>query len=213
MTIFGFGSDRGPFRKPVDAFPDPAVDLPPDPSGEAQTAVLGGGCFWCVEAVYRNVDGVLDVVSGYAGGTAETANYRAVCSGTTDHAEVVRVRFDPARVSFGQILKLFFSVAHDPTQVDRQGADVGRQYRSAVFYADQRQKEVTEAYIRQIDAEGMFRQPIATTVEPLTGFYEAEGYHQDYAAQNPGQPYIAYNVSPKLEKLNRYYGDRVRKSG
>lgn len=213
MTIFGFGSDRGPFRKPVDAFPDPVVDLPPDPPGEAQTAVLGGGCFWCVEAVYRNVDGVLDVVSGYAGGTAETANYRAVCSGTTDHAEVVRVRFDPARVSFGQILKLFFSVAHDPTQVDRQGADVGRQYRSAVFYADQRQKEVTEAYIRQIDAEGMFRQPIATTVEPLTGFYEAEGYHQDYAAQNPGQPYIAYNVSPKLEKLNRYYGDRVRKSG
>lgn len=213
MTIFGFGSDRGPFRKPVDAFPDPAVDLPPDPSGEAQTAVLGGGCFWCVEAVYRNVDGVLDVVSGYAGGTAETANYRAICSGTTDHAEVVRVRFDPARVSFGQILKLFFSVAHDPTQVDRQGADVGRQYRSSVFYADQRQKDATEAYIRQIDADGMFRQPIATTVEPLTGFYEAEGYHQDYAAQNPRQPYIAYNVSPKLEKLNRYYGDRVRKSG
>ncbi|MGH7550080.1 MAG: peptide-methionine (S)-S-oxide reductase MsrA, partial [Gemmatimonadota bacterium] len=145
--------------------PDPDLDIE---SGNApQTAVLAGGCFWCVEAVYRELDGVLDVVSGYAGGTAETADYRTVCGGRTDHAEVVRVRFDPARISYGQLLKIFFSVAHDPTQLDRQGNDRGRQYRSAIFYADPEQRAVAQAYIRQLDEAGVFGSPIVTKLEPL----------------------------------------------
>src|SRR5437868_2910163 len=131
------------------AFPDPLVDIDPSSAGGEQSVVLAGGCFWCVEAVLKELDGVLEVVSGYAGGTADTADYETVCSGATDHAEAVRVRFDPARISYGQLLKVFFSVAHDPTQLDQQGNDRGRQYRSAIFYADAQQKEVAEAYIRQ----------------------------------------------------------------
>src|SRR5205823_5598234 len=136
----------GSLRVGPDQFPDPAVDVPPSAGGSEQTAVLAGGCFWCVEAVYRQLAGVRDVVSGYAGGTADTADYETVCSGTTNHAEAVLVRFDPGQLSFGQLLKVFFSVAHDPTQRNRQGPDTGRQYRSAIFYADDQQKQVAEAY-------------------------------------------------------------------
>ncbi|HSL22550.1 MAG TPA: peptide-methionine (S)-S-oxide reductase MsrA [Vicinamibacterales bacterium] len=193
-----------------DAFPDPLVDIPAasEPGGEA-TAVLAGGCFWCVEAVYLQLDGVRKVVSGYAGGTAETANYEAVCTGRTNHAEAVRIHYDPARITYGQLLKVFFWIAHDPTHLNRQGNDVGRQYRSAIFYADERQKEVAEGYIRQLDAARTFPAPVATTLEPLDAFYEAEAYHQNYAARNPAQPYVAFVAAPKVEKLRTYLGDRL----
>ena len=208
MELGGLFRRRGTSVKP-DAFPDADLDI--DTTGE-QTIVLAGGCFWCVEAVYKELDGVLDVTSGYAGDREEVATYERVCSGSTDHAEVVRIRFDPARVSFGQLLKIFFSVAHDPTQVDRQGADVGRQYRSAIFYANDDQRRVAEAYIQQLDGAGVFNAPIATRLEPIEAFYEAEAYHQDYAARNPAQPYIAYNAKPKLAKLREHFADRLKPS-
>jgi peptide-methionine (S)-S-oxide reductase len=196
----------GSLRVPPDQFPDPAIDLPA--SGE-QVAVLAGGCFWCVEAVYRQLAGVRDVVSGYAGGTADTADYETVCTGTTNHAEAVLIRFDPGQISYGQLLKVFFSVAHDPTQRNRQGPDVGRQYRSAIFYADEQQKRVAEAYIEQLDRAGVFTAPIVTELKPLEAFYQAEEYHQDYAAQHPAQPYIAYHAVPKVMKLRKYYANRL----
>jgi peptide-methionine (S)-S-oxide reductase len=190
-------------------FPDPEKDIETAVPGP-QTALFAGGCFWCVEAVFKELDGVLSVTSGYAGGTADTADYRTVCSGRTDHAEVVRVEFDPARISYGQLLKVFFSVAHDPTQLNRQGNDLGRQYRSAIFAVDEAQQEVAEAYIRQLNAQGVFRAPIVTRVEPLKVFYEAEEYHQDYAARNPDQPYIAAVSAPKVKKLREQYGERLK---
>ena len=187
------------------SFPDPVMD----PSAESEagtTIVLAGGCFWCTEAVYRQIEGVLDVRPGYAGDSAATANYEVVCSGATNHAEVVQVTFDPARVRLGQVLKLFFSIAHDPTEIDRQGADVGRQYRSAIFYANDAQRRIAEAYIRQIDAAGLFDAPIATRLEPLDRFHEAEAYHHDYAARNPQQPYIRAVSAPKVERLRAALG-------
>jgi peptide-methionine (S)-S-oxide reductase len=183
-------------------FPDPVVDIKAsEESATETTAVLAGGCFWCVEAVYLQLDGVLKVASGYAGGSAETANYEAVCRGTTNHAEAVLIAYDPSRITYGQILKVFFWIAHDPTELNRQGNDVGRQYRSAVFYASERQKDVAAAYIRQLDAAHVFPKPIVTTLEPLERFYEAEPYHQNYAARNPAQPYVAFVAAPKVEKL------------
>ncbi len=191
-------------------FPNPERDIDAGGAPSEQTVVLAGGCFWCVEAVFKELEGVLDVASGYAGGTADTADYETVCTGTTKHAEVVRVRYDQARISFGQPLKVFFSVAHDPTQLNRQGNDHGRQYRSAVFYADEAQREVAEAYIRQLNDAGVFKAPIVTRLEPLEAFYAAEGYHQDYAARNPAQPYVAHVAAPKVEKLREYFGDRLK---
>jgi peptide-methionine (S)-S-oxide reductase len=191
-------------------FPNPELDDPvPSKEGEA-VAVLAGGCFWCVEAVYKQLDGVTAVTSGYAGGTAETADYHVVSSGRTGHAEAVEVRFDPDKVSYGQLLKVFFSIAHDPTTRDRQGADVGKQYRSAIFYANEVQKRVAEAYISQIDRAKVFDGPIVTEVKPLERFYEGEDYHQDYAARNPSQPYIDYNAAPKVQKVRKYFADRVK---
>ena len=198
----------GGLQVPLDRFPDPLVDMPAVPGSEP-SAVLAGGCFWCVEAVYRQLAGVQDVVSGYAGGTADSADYDSVCSGATNHAEAVLVRFDPARISYGQLLKVFFSVAHDPTQRNRQGPDTGRQYRSAIFHADPDQKRVAEAYIEQLDRAGVFDAPIVTEVKALEAFYEAEAYHQDYAARHPAQPYIAYHAAPKVLKLRKYYADRL----
>ena len=189
-------------------FPDPVVDAA-RASGE-QVAVLAGGCFWCVEAVYLQLDGVRSVKSGYSGGTAETADYETVCGGRTGHAEAVEIRYDPAKLSFGKLLKVFFSIAHDPTTKDRQGADVGRQYRSAIFYADDEQKRVAEAYIKQLDSAKLFDRPIVTEVVPLERFYEAEAYHQNYAARNPGQPYIAYTAAPKVKKVRQYYADQLK---
>lgn len=196
-------------RVPPHEFPDPVLDAA-KATGE-QTAVLAGGCFWCVEAVLKELDGVLSVRSGYAGGTAETADYETVCSGRTDHAEAVEVRFDPARVSYGQILKIFFSIAHDPTTLNRQGNDRGRQYRSAIFTADEEQERVARAYIRQLDEANVLGAPIVTEVAPLEKFYEAELYHQDYAARNPNQPYIASTAAPKVAKLRKHFGDRLKR--
>ena len=193
---------------PHQKFPDPPEDLPT--AGGPQSIVLAGGCFWCVEAVYRQLDGVLDVTSGYAGDQESTANYEAVCSGRTQHAEVIKIDYDPARISLGRLLKVYFSAAHDPTQVDRQGNDHGRQYRSAIFYASEDQKRVAESYIRALDAAKVFRAPIATTLEPLEAFYRAEAYHQDYAARNPYQPYIAGVSMPKVEKTRQYFPDQLK---
>jgi peptide-methionine (S)-S-oxide reductase len=190
-----------------DGFPDPSTDVAAT-EGE-QEAVFAGGCFWCVEAVFKPLNGVLEVSSGYAGGSAETADYRAVCSGATEHAEVVRVRFDAGRVTFGDLLRIFFSVAHDPTQLDRQGPDTGHQYRSTIFYTDEEQRRVAAAYIDQLDQAAVFATPIVTTLEPLEGFFEAEAQHQGYADRNPGQPYILFNTAPKISKLRKYYGDRL----
>jgi peptide-methionine (S)-S-oxide reductase len=195
-------------------FPDPVDDGMTDGTtrtdGTAGRAVLAGGCFWCVEAVYKQLDGVSAVTSGYAGGTKETADYRTVCTGRTGHAEAVEVRFDPQRTSYGQLLKVFFSIAHDPTTRDRQGADVGPQYRSAIFYADPAQKRIAEAYIAQLLAAKVFNAPIVTEVTPLEAFYEAETHHQDYAERNPDDPYIRYNAAPKVQKVRTYYADKVR---
>jgi peptide-methionine (S)-S-oxide reductase len=190
--------------------PDPALDIKPNEGTVESTAVLAGGCFWCTEAVFARLAGVIDVTSGYSGGSASTADYETVCSGTTDHAEAIRIRFDPRRISYGQLLKVFFAVAHDPTQVNRQGNDRGRQYRSAIFYADDAQREVAEAYIRQLTEARVFAAPIATEVVPLDAFYDAERYHQNYAALHPEQPYIAYVAQPKVEKLEKEFGARLK---
>ena len=190
-------------------FPDPAVDTPLAPGPEA-VAILAGGCFWCVEAVYKQLDGVASVTSGYAGGTANTADYETVSSGRTDHAEAVEVRFDPGRVSYGQLLKVFFSIAHDPTQRDRQGPDVGRQYRSVIFPVDDEQRRVAQAYIAQLDTAHVFDAPIVTEVARLDRFYEAEPYHQDYAERNPMNPYILFNARPKVAKVRKFFKERVR---
>jgi peptide-methionine (S)-S-oxide reductase len=192
------------------SFPDPTVDLPLATSPSTQSVVLSGGCFWCVEAVYRQLAGIGSVVSGYAGGTKETANYRTVCSGSTDHAEAVKIEYDASKVTLGQLLKVFFSVAHDPTHLNRQGNDVGRQYRSAIFYANEDQRRVAEAYIQQLNAARVFPAPVVTTLEPLTGFYVAEDYHQDYAARNPNQPYVCYVALPKVDKVREYYPDKLK---
>jgi peptide-methionine (S)-S-oxide reductase len=190
------------------SFPDPP---PAEDAGDAgDTVVLAGGCFWCTEAVYRQLDGVISVRPGYAGGSAATANYEDVCGGTTGHAEAIEIVFDPARIALGQILKLFFSIAHDPTQVDRQGADVGTQYRSAIFYANEAQRRIAESYIARIDAAGVFDAPVATALEPLQAFYVAEQYHHDYAARNPWQPYVRAVAMPKVEMLRRARADLLK---
>jgi peptide-methionine (S)-S-oxide reductase len=197
-------------RIPIRDFPDPAVDTSLAPAPTEQTAVLAGGCFWCVEAVFKELRGVKSVKSGYAGGTASTADYRSVCTGRTDHAEAIEIQYDARETTFGQLLKIHFSVAHDPTHKDRQGNDVGRQYRSAIFYADEEQRGVAEAYVRQLNEAHIFASPIATTLEPLDKFYVAEDYHQDYAARNPGQPYIAYIAQPKVDKLRENFADKLK---
>lgn len=195
-------------RVPPSQVPDPAEDLAPaDDRGEA---VLAGGCFWCTEAVYRQLAGVADVVPGYAGGDAATANYEAVCSGRTAHAEAIRISYDPKQASYGQLLKVFMAVAHDPTQYNRQGNDVGPQYRSAIFPLDDAQARVARAYLAQLGAAGVYAAPIATTIEPLPAFYEAERYHHDYAARNPGQPYIRAVSTPKVEKLAKAFPGKLR---
>ncbi len=191
-----------------DRFPDPVEDVPTEQ--DAGRAVLAGGCFWCVEAVYQPLDGVQSVVSGYAGGDADSAHYEAVCSGRTGHAEVVEVRYDPSRISFGALLKLFFAVAHDPTQKDRQGNDRGPQYRSAIFPVDEAQQKVAADYIQQLNNAGAFTAPIVTTLEPGHPFHEAEDYHQDFARRNPNQPYITHVARPKLEKLHAAFPEMLK---
>lgn len=198
-------------RIPIKNFPDPIVDTRLASSPAEKTAVLAGGCFWCVEAVFKELRGVISVRSGYAGDSAATANYGIVCSGRTNHAEAIEVRFDATQTTFGQLLKIHFSVAHDPTQLDRQGNDMGRQYRSAIFYSDEEQKRVAEAYIKQLNEARVFNDRLVTTLEPLERFYVAEEYHQDYAARNPNQPYIADIALPKVDILRENFADRLKK--
>ncbi len=182
----------------------PALDNP-KAAGAPQTAVLAGGCFWGVQGVFEHVRGVQKVVAGYAGGDKSTAQYGTVSSGTTGHAESVKITFDPEQISYGQILQIAFSVVHDPTQLNRQGPDVGSQYRSAIFYADDTQKRIAQAYIAQLDNAHAFPRAIVTRVDPLKGFYPAEDYHQDFLIHNPAYPYIAYYDIPKVENLQRIF--------
>ena len=172
--------------------------------------VLAGGCFWCVEAVYEELDGVLDVESGYAGGDASTANYDAVKMGRTKHAEVVRLTYDPSKITFGKILKVFFSTAHDPTTLNRQGADVGPQYRSAIFYANDTQKQIAADYIKLLNDAEVFKNPIVTTLEPLDAYYPAETVHQDFARRNPGNGYIQGVSQPKVEKTRKAFPELLK---
>ena len=184
-------------------FPAPVADLPA--SGKTATAVVAGGCFWGVEAVFEHVKGVKEVVSGYAGGSKSTAQYETVETGRTGHAESVKITYDPSQVSFGKLLQVYFSVAHDPTQLNRQGPDEGTQYRSAIFYSSDDQKRVAEAYIQQLEQAKIFKHRIVTQLTPLTGFYAAEEYHQHYLDRNPGNPYIVYNDLPKLRHLKQQF--------
>lgn len=185
--------------------PDPAQDTPLAKTRGEATAVLAGGCFWGIEAVFEHVKGVTGVVSGYAGGEAKTAHYEMVSEGDTGHAESVRITYDPSQISYGQLLKVFFSVAHDPTELNRQGPDTGTQYRSAIFYANEEQQRVAQAYIDQLNKAKVFEQPIVTQVAALNGFYQAEAYHQDYAAHHPNDSYIKYNDLPKVANLRQQF--------
>ena len=187
----------------------PAQDVPAS-GQQTETAVLAGGCFWGIQGVYQHVRGVQRVVSGYAGGSADTAHYGMVGTGRTGHAESVEITFDPSQVSYGTLLRIFFSVAHDPTELNRQGPDVGTQYRSAIFPMDESQQRVAQAYIAQLDAAHTFGQAIVTRIEPYTGFYPAESYHQDFMARNPTNPYIVYNDKPKVEHLEKLFPQRFR---
>jgi peptide-methionine (S)-S-oxide reductase len=193
---------------PAVAVPAPAVDEPNAASSE--TAVVSGGCFWGVQAVFQHVKGVSEALSGYSGGAKGTAAYQLVGTGETGHAESVRISFDPRVISYGKILQLYFSVVTDPTELNRQGPDVGSQYRSEIFVASNAQRKVAQAYIAQLDKAGIFSRPIATRVDPLTGFYPAEGYHQNFAALHPDDGYIAENDLPKIENLRRMYPDFFR---
>lgn len=185
--------------------PAPAMDEPAQSGAASETAVLSGGCFWGVQAVFQHIKGVHRVVSGYSGGAKDTASYEKVSTGRTGHAESVEVTFDPRLVSYGTILQVYFSVAHNPTELNRQGPDSGTQYRSAIFAATDMQKQVAEAYVAQLDKTGVFAHPIVTKISPLTTFYPAEDYHQDYATRHPENPYIAYNDLPKVDNLSRLF--------
>jgi peptide-methionine (S)-S-oxide reductase len=187
--------------------PNPVLDAPLASVKGKQTAVLAGGCFWGVEAVFEHVKGVIKVTSGYSGGSADTAQYGTVSTGETGHAESVRIIYDPSKISYGQLLKVFFSVAHDPTELNRQGPDTGTQYRSAIFYGNEEQQRIAEAYIDQLNKAKVFGAAIVTKVSSLQSFYEAESYHQDYLAHHPDEPYIIVNDLPKVENLRKHFPD------
>jgi peptide-methionine (S)-S-oxide reductase len=189
--------------------PQPAIDLPVGKPGELKTAVFAGGCFWCTEAFIKELKGVTKVLPGYSGGTKETANYEAVCTGRTGHAEAIEITYDPSKITFGRLLRVFMAM-HDPTTLNRQGPDVGTQYRSAVFYANEDEKRVTEAYFKQLTDAKSFDDPIVTTLEPLEAFYPAEAYHHDYAARNPSQGYIRQQALPKIDKVRKKFKDEVK---
>jgi peptide-methionine (S)-S-oxide reductase len=179
-------------------------------NSQHEVATLGGGCFWCLEAVFDNLQGVVDVVSGYTGGTVRNPSYRAVCDGTTGHAEVVQVTFDPSQLSFKELLQVFFTI-HDPTTLNRQGADVGTQYRSAIFYHSPEQKATSEQVIGELNGAGIWNNPIVTEITPLTDFYPAEDYHQEYFANNAYQPYCQMVVAPKVAKFRQKFLEKVKK--
>jgi peptide-methionine (S)-S-oxide reductase len=192
------------------AFPKPAVDAPLAASKTQETAVLSGGCFWGIQAVFQHLKGVSSATSGYSGGAANTAHYEDVSTGETGHAESVKVVFDPSQISYGQILMIFFSVGHNPTELNRQGPDYGSQYRSSIFYSSEEQKKIAEAYITQLNTAKIYSQPIVTRVVPFQAFYAAEDYHQDYLKNHPYEPYIMINDQPKLTNLKKEYPDLYR---
>jgi len=192
-------------------FPPPATDIPATSAAKQKaTAVLAGGCFWGVEAVFERLKGVSDVVSGYAGGSRITAQYEIVSSGATSHAESVKITFDPSQISYGRLLQIYFAVAHDPTTLNRQGPDSGTQYRSAIFYATDDQKRVAEAYVDQLNKSKVFSRPIVTQVVPLKGFYDAEDYHQHYIDHHPNDPYVVYNDLPKIKHLQQQFPELLK---
>ena len=206
VLLFATGAAGGAGR-----FPDPARDSPRSAARDIQTAVLAGGCFWGVEAVFEALEGVTDVTSGYAGGTAQSASYEKVSTGRTGHAEAVKITYDASRITYGQLLKVFFSIAHDPTELNRQGPDEGPQYRSAIFYSNDEQKQVASDYIAQLNAAAIWKKPIATTVVPLQGYYLAEDQHQDFMALHPTYPYIVFHDRPKLEALKAQLPEMLKK--
>jgi peptide-methionine (S)-S-oxide reductase len=187
--------------------PAPAVDAPKTTASTPQTMVVAGGCFWGIQAVFQHVKGVLSATSGYSGGEAKTAQYEIVSTGETGHAESVQITYDPSKITYGELLRIFFSVAHDPTELNRQGPDTGTQYRSAIFYNSDEQKKIADSYIAQLDQAKSFPHPIVTQVVPLKAFYPAEAYHQNYAANHPYQPYIMFNDAPKVEHLRKEFPD------
>ena len=190
--------------------PPPAIDASAPASGGPQKIILAGGCFWGVQAVFQHTKGVTSAVSGYAGGDKQTAEYELVSTGRTGHAESVAVTFDPQQISYGKILQIYFSVAHNPTELNQQGPDVGTQYRSAIFYANEEQKRIANSYIAQLDKAHVFGAPIVTRLEPAKGFYPAEDYHQDFAVLHPTYPYIVFNDLPKVANLKRLFADYYR---
>ena len=205
LAITGFVAAPSLAAEDAVIIPAPAMDAPA--SDGVQTVVLSGGCFWGVQGVFQHTAGVVNAVSGYTGGNKSTAQYNTVSTGTTGHAESVQVKYDPKKISYGKLLQIFFSVAHDPTQLNRQGPDSGTQYRSAIWTSTPEQKKVTDAYIAQLNAAKVYSKPIVTKVGPLEGFYPAEAYHQDYLKLHPNQPYIAYNDIPKVENLKKIFAE------
>ncbi len=187
------------------AVPSPAVDAPLATAKSPQTAVVAGGCFWGIQAVFQHVKGVISATSGYSGGAADTAEYERVSEGDTGHAESVQITYDPSQITYGQLLRVFFSVAHDPTELNRQGPDIGSQYRSVIFYSNEEQKKIADAYIAQLDQAKVFSRPIVTQVIALKAFYPAEAYHQNYATLHPNNPYILYNDAPKVAHLQQAF--------
>jgi peptide-methionine (S)-S-oxide reductase len=196
--------------EPAVVIPAPTHDATEPAGARPQMIVLAGGCFWGVQAVFQHTKGVTSAVSGYAGGNKQTAHYEMVGSGRTGHAESVAVTFDPQQISYGKILQIYFSVAHNPTELNRQGPDAGTQYRSAIFYANAEQKRIADAYIAELDKAHVFKEPIVTQLEPLSGFYPAEDYHQDFAVLHPSYPYIVFNDLPKVDNLKRLFADVYR---
>lgn len=212
VALLSWAVDGAMAAEPAVVIPAPAVDAPTPSRTGVQTVVLAGGCFWGVQAVFQHTKGVTAAVSGYAGGDKQTAHYEVVGSGRTGHAELVKVTFDPQQISYGTILQIYFSVAHNPTELNYQGPDTGTQYRSAVFYADDAQKRVAEAYIAQLDKTNVFGEPIVTRLKPLRGFYPAEDYHQDFAVLHPTYPYIVFNDAPKVQNLKRLFANLYRET-
>jgi peptide-methionine (S)-S-oxide reductase len=210
VPFVGLAVNVAQAAEPAVVIPAPAVDAAAPAGAGAQTVVLAGGCFWGVQAVFQHTKGVTAAVSGYAGGNKQTAHYEAVGGGRTGHAESVAVTFDPRQISYGKVLQIYFSVAHNPTELNRQGPDSGTQYRSAIFYANDEQKRIAGAYIAELDKAHVFGGPIVTQLEPLSGFYPAEDYHQDFAVLHPSYPYIVFNDAPKVENLKRLFADVYR---
>jgi peptide-methionine (S)-S-oxide reductase len=217
VAFLGWSAVRSLGARPAETpnaalFPKPAVDAPLNSSAKSATAVFAGGCFWGVQGVFEHVKGVKSATSGYSGGHVKNPSYEVVSTGVTGHAESVQVSYDPSKITYGQLLMIYFSVAHDPTQLNRQGPDTGTQYRSSIFYSNDEQKRIAEAYIAQLNTAAVYSRPIVTKVVPLEAFYTAEEYHQDYLKHNPDNPYIVYNDLPKIARLQKEFPDFYREN-